>query len=159
MGLKTKINHVAMSVPAADLDDDTRRELVEFYSELFGWIETTAEEEEGNPLILRMTDPTQFVYIYPEPGEAMKAPRLDHFGVEVATEAELDEVLEKARRYQEKDDRVDIIDKKVTSYGVSEEAKEHGVAAIDLVNIYVGYRLPLMVEVQHFKVVPAAKTA
>jgi hypothetical protein len=155
MGLKTKINHVAMSVPAAELDDVTRKELADFYGEVFGWIETVAEEEEGNPLILRMTEPTQFVYIYPEPGEAMKAPRLDHFGVEVATEAELDEVLEKARRFQDKDDRVDIIDKKVTRYGVNEEAKAAGVAGIDLVNIYIGYRLPLMVEVQHFKVVPA----
>ena len=85
MGLKTKINHVAMSVPAAELDDVTRKELADFYGDVFGWIETVAEEEEGNPLILRMTEPTQFVYIYPEPGEAMKAPRLDHFGVEVAT--------------------------------------------------------------------------
>ena len=80
--MKTKINHVAMSVPAAELDDVARKEICDFYGDVFGWIETTAEEEEGNPLILRLHEWTQFVYIYPEQGEAMKAPRLDHYGVE-----------------------------------------------------------------------------
>jgi phytoene dehydrogenase-like protein len=154
---KTRINHVAMSVPADTLDDTTRKELLEFYGEVFGWSEYVAPEEPGNPLIMRMAEPTQFVYVHPEPGGGMVAPRLDHFGVEVATEAELDEILERARRFAERDDRVEIIDKKVTVYGTDESAApELAGLEVALVNCYVRYRLPLMVEVQHFRLTPKA---
>ena len=153
--MKTKLNHVAMSVPADELDDAARKEIVDFYHDVFGWIDTHAEEEAGDPLIMRLSEWTQFVYVYPERGTAMKAPRLDHYGVEVDSEAELDEVLEKARRYREKDPRVEIVEKKSKQYGTSAEARANGVAAIELINCYVRFVLPLMVEVQCFKVVPS----
>jgi hypothetical protein len=70
-------------------------------------------------------------------GESMKAPRLDHFGLSVENESELDEILARARKWQERDDRVDIIDKKVD---------DHGMLAIT--SIYVKYLLPMMVEIQ-----------
>jgi hypothetical protein len=67
----------------------------------------------------------------------MECPRLDHFGISVATEDELDEMLARARAYQARDDRVDIVDRKV---------EDHGVLAIT--SFYVRYLLPMMVEVQ-----------
>jgi hypothetical protein len=69
----------------------------------------------------------------------MSGPRLDHFGLGVATLEELDEFLDRARRYRDKDSRVEIIDKQV---------EEH--PGITLTSFYVRYLLPLMVEVQHF---------
>ena len=53
------------------------------------------------------------------------------------TEAELDAVLAKAKAWQERDDRVDIVDKKTD---------DHGMLAIT--SIYVRYLLPMMVEIQ-----------
>jgi hypothetical protein len=53
---------------------------------------------------------------------------------------ELDDLLANAVAYREKDDRVTIIDKKT----------EHH-PGLDLTSFYVGYLLPMMVEVQHFE--------
>lgn len=151
--VRTTINHVAMSVPSAELTDATRADIVAFYSEVFGWVHYTEHGEPGNPLILGMTDPMQFVYIHPEEaGTGLTAPRMDHYGVQVGTEEELDLVLDRARRYQEKDDRVEIIEKDVTQYGGA-EAEAAGVK-VELVNCYFRYVLPLAVEVQHFRFKP-----
>src|SRR5688500_12311089 len=151
---RTTINHVAMSVPADELTDAVRADIVAFYGEVFAWVQHTEHGEPGNPLILGMTDPTQFVYIHPEDGEGMRAQRLDHYGVQVATEEELDLVLERARRYQEKDDRVSIVEKDDTTYGGA-QAEAAGVK-VELVNCYFGYLLPLMVEVQPSRYKPIA---
>ena len=43
----------------------------------------------------------------------MSCPRLDHFGLSVGAESELDDVLGRARAFKAHDDRVDIIDRKV----------------------------------------------
>ena len=67
----------------------------------------------------------------------MECPRLDHFGLLVGAEEELDDILARARAWQQKDDRVDIIDKKTD---------DHGMLAIT--SIYVKYLLPMMVEIQ-----------
>ena len=67
----------------------------------------------------------------------MTAPRLDHFGLSVGTEAELDDVLAKAKAYQTRDERVDVIDKSVDDHGM-----------LTIASIYVGYLLPMMVEIQ-----------
>jgi hypothetical protein len=53
--------------------------------------------------------------------------------------AELEEMLARAKAYQEKDDRVDVIDISAEEYG-----------PITITSFYVGYLLPMMVEVQHF---------
>jgi hypothetical protein len=37
MAPKSKLNHVAMSVPAHLLDESTRANIAAFYSEVFGW--------------------------------------------------------------------------------------------------------------------------
>jgi len=64
---------------------------------------------------------------------------LYHLAWEVDTLEELDEMLERARAYKAKDDRVDIVDK---------SAENHG--PLTITSFYVGYLLPMMVEVQYF---------
>jgi catechol 2,3-dioxygenase-like lactoylglutathione lyase family enzyme len=127
-----------MSVPAYLLDEEGRRDIVDFYSEVFGWQELPTETVDGKKLVLSAYSYDQFVFLIAEK-EPMKAPRLDHFGMGVASLEELDTFYERARAYRDKDDRVDIIDQQV----------EHH-PGVDLTNFYVGYLLPLMVEVQHF---------
>ncbi len=131
-----RFNHVAMSVPSALLEPDGRKELVDFYSDVFGWQELDVMTLDGGRLVFGCHTVEQFVFlIADEP--PMTCPRLDHYGFSVGTEAELDAILERASARQREDDRVDIIDKKVD---------DHGVLAIT--SIYVRFLLPMMVEIQ-----------
>jgi hypothetical protein len=111
---------------------------VAFYSEVFGWEEYPTETVDRQKLVLKAYRLDQFIFLVAA-DEPMRAPRLDHFGMGVDTEEELDAFLERARRYRERDPRVDIIDKKT---------EEH--PGLALSSFYVRYLLPMMVEVQHY---------
>jgi hypothetical protein len=131
-----RFNHVAMSVPAELLGEDGRRELVRFYDEVFGWKELPTETVDRKKLVLSAYTYEQFVFLIAD-DPPMACPRLDHFGMSVATERELDDMLARAKTFQARDGRVDIVDREVT---------DHGMLAIT--SFYVRYLLPMMVEVQ-----------
>jgi hypothetical protein len=131
-----RFNHVAMSVPSTLLAAEGRAELAAFYGDVFGWNELPTETVDGQKLVFGVHTIEQFVFLIAD-DPPMTCPRLDHYGLSVDTEAELDHVLEKAKAWQARDDRVDIIDKKT---------EDHGMLAIT--SIYVRYLLPMMVEIQ-----------
>jgi hypothetical protein len=131
-----RFNHVAMSLPADLLGEEGRRDIVRFYDEVFGWKELPTETVDRKKLVLSAYTYEQFVFLIAD-DPPMTAPRLDHFGMSVATEQELDDMLARARAFQARDERVDIVDKELT---------DHGMLAIT--SFYVRYLLPLMVEVQ-----------
>jgi hypothetical protein len=133
-----RFNHVAMSLPPDALDEAGRAEIIAFYSDVFGWQELPTETIDRQRLVLMAYTVDQFVFLHADE-RPMSGPRLDHFGLGVATIEELDEFLDRARRYRDKDSRVEIIDKQVEEY-----------PGITLSSFYVRYLLPLMVEVQHF---------
>ncbi|MGZ4734563.1 MAG: hypothetical protein ACXVKA_05225 [Acidimicrobiia bacterium] len=135
---KPRFNHVAMSVPADLLGEEGRKELCDFYGEVFGWVELPTETVDRKKLVFGVHAIEQFVFLIADESP-MTAPRLDHFGLSVGTEAELDDVLAKAKAYQARDDRVDVVDKEIT---------DHGMLAIT--SIYIGYLLPMMVEIQYW---------
>jgi hypothetical protein len=72
----------------------------------------------------------------------MVCPRLDHFGFQIATRAELEGIVDRAKARQAGDDRVSIID--VKSRLTHGEASEY-----ELTSAYIGFVLPFMVELQH----------
>lgn len=133
-----RFNHVAMSVPAALLDADGRRRLTDFYGTVFGWQELPTETVDRRQLVLSAYRYDQFVFLIADDAP-MSCPPLDHFGLGVSTIDELDALYERATAYRERDERVRVIDKKT----------EHH-PGVDLTSFYVGYLLPMMVEVQHF---------
>jgi hypothetical protein len=133
---KPRFNHVAMSVPADLLGEQGRRELVDFYSTVFGWEELPTMTEDRHRLVFGAYRLEQFVFLIAD-DPPMQCPRLDHFGLSVGAESELDDVLARAKAYREHDDRVDIVDKQV---------EDHGVLAIT--SCYIRYQLPMMVELQ-----------
>ncbi|MGZ4688497.1 MAG: hypothetical protein ACXVL8_19350 [Acidimicrobiia bacterium] len=135
---KPRFNHVAMSVPADLLGEEGRKELCDFYGEVFGWVELPTETVDRKKLVFGVHAIEQFVFLIADESP-MTAPRLDHFGLSVGTEAELDDVLAKAKAYQARDNRVDVVDKEIT---------DHGMLAIT--SIYIGYLLPMMVEIQYW---------
>ena len=137
----TRFNHVAMSVPADSLDADGRSAITAFYSDVFGWVEHPTMTEDRRRLVMGVHSYDQFVFLIAD-DTPMRAPRLDHFGLSVDTPEQLHEVLARAKAYAEKDERVDIIDYDVEDHG-----------PVKLHNFYVGYLLPMMVEVQCFELV------
>lgn len=132
------LNHVAMSLPRAELDASCE-EILRFFGELFGWHGYRGTEAEGAPLIMVISDRPQFVFVYGDT-EATRSRPMDHFSVQVQEEAELDAILERARDAASRDERVRVIDKDVTPAG-----------PVEVVSCYIGFVLPLMVEVQYFR--------
>jgi hypothetical protein len=111
---KPVLNHVAISMPAAVLDDRGR-------ADLFG----------------------QFVYLLPSE-TPLTAPALDHFGLQVETLPEVHAIVDAAKRYAERDDRVEIIDVHArTTHGPANDYV--------LTSAYIGFVLPLMIELQHLE--------
>ena len=140
---RPRLNHVAISVDPAVLDDRGRADILSFYGQVFGWTEGDNTGESGNPLILYTGAPIQFVYLLPA-DPFLVAPHLDHFGLEVATRLELEELVDRARSYRHGDDRVEIID-------VSERITHGPTHDYVLTSAYIGFLLPLMVELQHLR--------
>jgi hypothetical protein len=132
-------NHVALSLPADRLDAAGRKEIVDFYGEVFGWEELPTQTEDRKRLVLSAHTYEQFVFLIAD-DQPIAAPRLDHFGISVGSVDELHAAHARAAAYRERDDRVDLIDP---------EIEDHGMVKIH--NFYVGYLLPLMLEVQHWE--------
>jgi hypothetical protein len=56
------LNHVAISMDPAVLDERGRADVLAFYGDVFGWTEGDNSGEAGNPLILYTGAFGQFVY-------------------------------------------------------------------------------------------------
>jgi len=133
-----RFNHVAMSLAPDELDDEHRTRRAEFYGDVFGFTDLPMMTIDRKRQVFSVHQVEQFVFlIADDDGGVMTCPRLDHFGLSVGTEAELDDILARARAWRERDPRVDIIDK---------STDDHGMLAIT--SIYVRYLLPMMVEIQ-----------
>jgi hypothetical protein len=138
---RPRLNHVAISMTPSVLDDRGRAEILEFYGEVFGWTEGDNTGETGNPLILYTGEYGQFVYLLP--GEPwLTAPALDHFGLQVSTTAELEGIVERAKAVAARDARVRVID-------IEARPTQGPKYSYTLTSAYVGFLLPLMVEIQH----------
>ena len=133
-----RFNHVAMSVPSSLLDDPDREEVVDFYRQVFGWDEMPTMTKPGEQLVLQAYSYDQFVFLIAE-DEPMTCARMDHFGMSVDTLDELQQLYDRAKARAATDDRVDLVDIDVDDFGV-----------LKLTSFYVRFRLPLMVEVQHW---------
>ena len=135
---KPRFNHVAMSLPAESLDEANRKLRADFYEDVFGFFDIPMMTIDRKRQVFQVHNIEQFLFLIADDGgSSMSCPRLDHFGLSVGEESELDEILARAKKWKERDDRVDIIDKKT---------EDHGMLAIT--SIYVKYLLPMMVEIQ-----------
>lgn len=141
-----RFNHVAMSLPADALDEAGRKEIIDFYSTVFGWEELPTLTKDREMLVLQAYRYDQFVFLIAE-DEPMQSPRMDHFGMAVHSMEQLDELHEKAQAWKaERDSNVDIIDK---------HADDHGV--LKIWSFYVRHLLPMMIEVQFYEIAENAR--
>jgi glyoxalase/bleomycin resistance protein/dioxygenase superfamily protein len=137
------LNHVAISIDPAVLDERGRADVLEFYGDVFGWTEGDNTGEAGNPLILYTGAFGQFVYLLPA-DPPLSAPPLDHFGMQVDTLAELHAIVDRAKAVGEGDERVRVIDVHArTTHGATTD--------YTLTSAYIGFVLPLMIELQHLE--------
>ena len=134
-----RFNHVAVSLPPGRLDPDDRAELLRFYGEVFGWGEMPTMSVDGKQLVLRAHADDQFVFIHTSDAP-MRCSGMEHVGMAVASPAELQEVLRRARGFQPRDGEVEIIDYHLEDHG-----------PVKLHSFYVRYGLPIMFEVQCFE--------
>ena len=137
-----RINHVAISVDAEIMDEKGRAALLAFFSEVFGWTEGDNSTEKGNPLILYTGSLGQFLYLLPAENDFMITPNMDHFGMEVSSKEELMAILDRAKAYQSKDDRVRITD-------VGDMVTRYQDKTYTLTNAYIWFLIPLWIEIQH----------
>jgi hypothetical protein len=129
-----RFNHVAMSMPADLLDEESRGDICRFFDEVLGFEEMPTMTEDRRRLILSCVHWDQFIFLISE-DDPMRCPRMDHFGLAVGS-------LEEA--FRKTDDRLDLIDLHMDDQKV-----------VKIHSLYVKYILPLMCEFQYWEF-PAA---
>ena len=139
---KPRMNHVAMSLAPDMLDEEHRKLRADFLGDVFGFYDLPMLTQDRYRQVFQVHNIEQFVFLIADP-QPMTCPRLDHFGLSVGAPAELYETLERARKFRERDPRVEIIEPEIEDYRV-----------LKLHNFYVRYRLPMMVEVQCYEWAP-----
>jgi hypothetical protein len=101
-----RFNHMELTFSPGTLTDGFREEVDAFYGSVFGW-KAVDTEVVGQCCHILLPDSGQFILLA-ESDKPMSSPGFDHLGLLQDTRAEVDELLEACRRYQEKDDRVQI---------------------------------------------------
>ena len=86
-----RFNHVAMSVPSDLLDEEHRAHLTKFYGDVFGFEEHAMLTVDRKRLVLGALRADQFLYIIAN-DDPMTCPRLDHWGMSVESEEQLDDL-------------------------------------------------------------------
>jgi hypothetical protein len=134
-----RFNHVALSVPRELVSGQGAADLLRFYEEVFGWGAMPTMVKEGELVVLRVHSNEQFVYLHAS-DEPLTCPVGDHFGLQVSTSAALDAVLDRARKFAEHDDRVEISERQTEDFKV-----------LVLHSVYIRYLLPMQIELQCFE--------
>jgi hypothetical protein len=140
---RPRLNHIAITMDPALLDARGRADILAFFGEVFGWSEGDNAGELGDPLIMYTGSFGEFVYLLP--GDPyLTAPALDHFGYQVASLAELQDIVDRSRAYAARDERVRVIDAHArTTHGPDDD--------FTLTSAYISYVLPLTIELQHLQ--------
>ncbi len=102
-----RFNHMELTLPKGALTTQ-RAEIARFYGDLFGWDALDVPILKQTGLLLR-TDPetSQFILLT-EQNRHMSSPGYDHLGLLYESREEVDALLEKCKKLQEHDARVQI---------------------------------------------------
>ena len=131
-----RFNHMELTVPKGELGR-SRTAISEFFRDLFGFESLDVEILKQTGLLLR-TDPetSQFILVT-EQSQHISSPGFDHLGFLYDSRAEVDELLEKARKWRERDPRVQI-----------KEYEDLKTGPTTVHAFYVRYLLPIWFDVQ-----------
>jgi hypothetical protein len=131
-----RFNHMELTLPLGTLGA-SRAEIAAFYGDLFGW-EALDVPIVGQLGLLLRTDPetSQFVLVT-EQRKAMSSPGYDHLGILYDSREEVDALLEKAKKWQDRDPRVEI-----------KEYEDLKIGGTTVHAFYVRHLLPIWFDVQ-----------
>lgn len=139
-----RFNHMELTLPPGALTE-RRAEIASFYGDLFGW-EALDVPILGQVGLLLRTDPetSQFILVT-EQRKSMSAPGYDHLGLLYDDRAEVDALLEKAKKWRERDGRVEI-----------KEYEDLQIGGTTVHAFYVRHLLPIWFDVQVIETEPGA---
>ena len=131
-----RFNHMELTLPKGVLSEH-RADIATFYRDLFDWEALDVPILKQTGLLLR-TDPetSQFILLT-EQHKHMSSPGYDHLGLLYDSRAEVDALLEKAKGWQQRDERVQI-----------KEYADLETAGTTVHAFYVRYLLPIWLDVQ-----------
>ena len=134
--MPARFNHMELTLPKGELEAH-RKEIAEFYGDLFGW-ESLDVPILGQLGLLLRTDPetSQFILVT-EQRVHMQSPGYDHLGLLYDARAEVDAIFEKTKRWQERDSRVQI-----------KEYEDLVTGGVTVHAFYVKHLLPIWFDVQ-----------
>jgi hypothetical protein len=124
-----------LTFPLGTLDAAYRGEVTSFYSGLFGWATSDVEVVGQSCQYLRVDD-GQFLLLAESP-KPIQSPGYDHLGLLCETRGEVDDLLDRVKEYQAKDDRVRI-----------KEYEDLKTENLTVHAFYVKYLLPIFFDVQ-----------
>ena len=130
-----RLNHMELTFPRGTLTPEFREEVDAFYGSVFGWTFTDTQVI-GQLCHLLFIDEGQFILLA-ESDKPLSSPGYDHIGLLHDTRQEVDEALDACKRYQDKDDRVQL---RIYEDLVSPTLTVHA--------FYVKYLLPIYFDVQ-----------
>jgi len=131
-----RFNHMELTFARGTLTTEFREEVDAFWGGVFGWTGVDTEVVGQLCHILLSEEAQQFILLA-ESNKPVQSPGYDHLGLLFSTRAEVDEKLDECKRFQDKDDRVQIreYDDLVTG-----DLTTHA--------FYVKYLLPIYFDVQ-----------
>jgi hypothetical protein len=131
-----RFNHMELTFPRGTLDDVFRKEVDDFYGEVFGWTGLDTEVV-GQLTHLMLTGEGGDFILLAESDKPMSSPGYDHLGLLQPTRADVDELLARCKRRQERDDRIMV-----------KEYKDLVTGDLVVHAFYVKYLLPIWFDVQ-----------
>jgi glyoxalase/bleomycin resistance protein/dioxygenase superfamily protein len=134
--MRMRFNHMELTLPVGALDDVLRKEIDDFYGEVFGWTGIDTEVV-GQLCHLLLTGEGGDFILLAESDRPISSPGYDHLGLLQPARADVDELLERCRRRRERDDRVQI-----------KEYKDLVTGDLVVHAFYVKYLLPIWFDVQ-----------
>lgn len=133
-----RINHLELTLPPGTLERE-KANLNAFYRDIFGWdgIEVPMVKLDCPKYLLRFdAESSQFLFLTEE-ANALQSTSFDHIGLILENRAAVDAAYDKAKAWQQKDARVEIMD-----------MQDMDATMVNNHSFYVRYILPLWIELQ-----------
>lgn len=131
-----RLNHMELTFPRGTLDDAFRKEVDAFWCETFGWTSVDTEVVGQLAHILLTGTEGDFILLA-ESDTPISSPGYDHLGLLQGTRVEVDELLDRCKRFRESDDRL-----------VIKEYEDLETGGLVVHAFYVKYLLPIYFDVQ-----------
>jgi catechol 2,3-dioxygenase-like lactoylglutathione lyase family enzyme len=141
-----RFSHVAFTVPRAAMSGENLKRTIAFFSEVFGFLERPQYTKDGEMLVMMAGAVDQFVVLFGHDNPATANKDRDHFGINVDSLAELQELLARSKKFAAAHPEADV---EITDYCVTDPRVD--VLPHKLHRFYVRFVTPCPLEVQYYE--------